>query len=682
MKNFSINYLLAGCGILYAVAAGAVAARAEIVMTDRPNVIKVTTPYVASRQPLTPVSFIKLPTGSVKPQGWILTQLNLQADGLCGHLGEISAWLQKEDNAWLTAGGKWGWEEVPYWLRGYSSTAWILGRPDMQKESKAWIEAVLKSQRPDGNFGPSSNKIENAQDFWPNMVVLWLLQDYYDYSGDKRVIDFMTKYFHFEMTVPDEKFLHSYWENSRGGDNLWSVIWLYNRTGDKMLLQLADKIHRCTADWTQESSLPNWHNVNIAQGVREPAEYFMFKEDSALLKATYNDQQLIRRTFGQVPGGMFGADENARLGYIDPRQGTETCGFAEQMATDEILTLITGDPYWAENCEDIAFNSFPAAFTPDYKALRYLTCPNMVISDDRNHSPGIQNAGPFLSMNPFNSRCCQHNHGFGWPYFSEHLILATPDAGLAAVLFGACEAKAKVGSGAVEVTLKEVTDYPFDGRISFILTTKKKVNFPFYMRIPHWTEGATATVNGEAVGCTLEKGKYLKIDRVWSNGDRVVLNFPMSISFRHWQVNRNSVSVDYGPLTLSLYIKENFVKRTDNDKNVMVDSKWQKGADPTKWPTWLILPESDWNYALCTDEPITLVKKQSVKENENPFMPSAVPLTFRAKARKVPDWKLDKFGLCAPLPCEHAFQSGGKYDIELIPMGAARLRISAFPQGK
>ena len=468
MKNFSINYLLAGCGILYAVAAGAVTARTEIVMTDRPNVIKVTTPYVASRQPLTPVSFIKLPTGSVKPQGWILTQLNLQADGLCGHLGEISAWLQKEDNAWLTAGGKWGWEEVPYWLRGYSSTAWILGRPDMQKESKAWIEAVLKSQRPDGNFGPSSNKIENAQDFWPNMVVLWLLQDYYDYSGDKRVIDFMTKYFHFEMKVPDEKFLHSYWENSRGGDNLWSVIWLYNRTGDKMLLQLADKIHSCTADWTQESSLPNWHNVNIAQGVREPAEYFMFKKESALLKATYNDQQLIRRTFGQVPGGMFGADENARLGYIDPRQGTETCGFAEQMATDEILTLITGDPYWAENCEDIAFNSFPAAFTPDYKALRYLTCPNMVVSDDRNHSPGIQNAGPFLSMNPFNSRCCQHNHGFGWPYFSEHLILATPDAGLAAVLFGACEAKAKVGSGAVEVTLKEVTDYPFDGRISFI----------------------------------------------------------------------------------------------------------------------------------------------------------------------------------------------------------------------
>lgn len=42
---------------------------------------------------------------------------------------------------------------------------------------------------------------------------------------------------------------------------------------------------------------------------------------------------------------MFGADENARLAYIDPRQGTETCGFVEQMASDEIMLRMTGDPF-------------------------------------------------------------------------------------------------------------------------------------------------------------------------------------------------------------------------------------------------------------------------------------------------------------------------------------------------
>ena len=79
--------------------------------------------YVSSQAPMMPQQFIKLPTGSIKPQGWLLTQLQLQKDGLNGHLGEISAWLQKEDNAWLKAGGQWGWEEVPYWLRGYAGVA-------------------------------------------------------------------------------------------------------------------------------------------------------------------------------------------------------------------------------------------------------------------------------------------------------------------------------------------------------------------------------------------------------------------------------------------------------------------------------------------------------------------------------------------------------------------------------
>lgn len=58
--------------------------------------------------------------------------------------------------------------------------------------------------------------------------------------------------------------------------------------------------------------------------------YYMQTGDSAMLKASYNVHRLIRRTFGQVPGGMFGADENARLGYIDPRQGVETCGLVER----------------------------------------------------------------------------------------------------------------------------------------------------------------------------------------------------------------------------------------------------------------------------------------------------------------------------------------------------------------
>ena len=635
--------------------------------------------YVSNRAPMMPQQFIKLPTGSIKPDGWLLTQLQLQKDGLNGHLGEISAWLQKEDNAWLKAGGKWGWEEVPYWLRGYAGVAYLFEDKAMLDEAKIWIESILKSQRENGNFGPSA-ETKGTQDFWPNMIALWILQSYHEYTGDARVIDFMTRYFHFQLTVPDELFMRKSWQHYRGGDNLWSVAWLYNRTGDAKLLELADKIHRNTANWTKATELPTWHNVNVAQGCREPATYYLFTGDSNMMKASYNVQSLVRRTFGQVPGGMFGADENARIGFFDPRQGTETCGFAEQMASDEIMMLITGDPYWAENCEDIAFNSYPAAFMPDYKSLRYITSPNMVMSDSENHKPGIDNAGPFLAMNPFSSRCCQHNHGFAWPYYAEHLILATPDNGAAAVLFNACEAQMKVADGK-KIVIKEMTDYPFDTQISFTVETNEEtVKFPFYIRIPSWTRNASLKINGKATAVNTESGNYLCIHREWKNGDKVEVNYPMEISYRTWQVNKNSVSVDYGPLTLSLRIAEKYVEKNSAETAIW-DSKWQEGADTSQWPSYEIYPDSPWNYALQVQS-VKLKERKDLKPGVNPFTQADIPLVFEAYGRQIPEWEIDEYKLCGVLPDEDAVKSDISEKLELIPMGAARLRISAFPTCK
>mgnify|MGYP002414590876 CR=1 FL=1 len=631
--------------------------------------------YVSNRAPLQPQQFIKLPAGTIQPEGWLKQQLELQRNGLNGHLGEISAWLQKKDNAWLETGGQWGWEEVPYWLRGYANLAYIVQDNEMMNEARFWIENILKSQREDGNFGPVHSN-DGKQDFWPNMIVLWIMQSYYEYSNDERVIDFMTKYCNYLLTVPDEDFLYSYWENSRGGDNLWSVAWLYNRTGDHNLLTLGEKIHKNTADWTKSTQLPNWHNVNVAQCFREPATYFMFTGDSSMLSASYNVQSLVRRAFGQVPGGMFGADENARIGFFDPRQGTETCGFVEQMASDEIMLQISGDPYWAENCEDVAFNSYPAALMPDYKALRYITSPNHVVSDSKNHHPGIDNSGPFLSMNPFSSRCCQHNHGFGWPYYTENLIYATPDNGLAAILYNACKAKVKVGNG-TEVTIQEQTNYPFEETIRFTLTTPENVTFPLYLRIPSWCKNASITVNGEKLNADLIAGKYARITREWSDADEIVLTVPMEINYRQWQVNKNSVSVDYGPLSLSLKIDEDYQQK-DSRETAIGDSKWQEGADASAWPTYEIYPASSWNYALQTSAPITVERKEW-PFNNNPFTLTTVPLIFKTRGRLIMGWKIDEYGLCGVLPCEDARKSDALDEITLIPMGAARLRIASFP---
>ena len=185
----------------------------------------------------------------------------------------------------------------------------------------------------------------------------------------------------------------------------------------------------------------------------------------------------------------------------------------------------TGDRTWMENLEDVAFNDYPAALTEDMKALRYLTCPNQVQADANNHHPGIDNSGPFFCMNPFSSRCCQHNHGFAWPYYSQYLVLATPDNGVGLTLYNDCTARVKVGSEGQEVTFREQTHYPFEDRIRVTVETAGKVSFPLYLRIPSWSRGAIVRVNGRNVGIGSRAGSYLRIERKWRSGDKLDIRF-------------------------------------------------------------------------------------------------------------------------------------------------------------
>ncbi len=666
---------LRGCAV--AALLGGVAftsAAADVESVKRP--VQLT---VEKDVPLQKLMLEKLPAGAIKPEGWLLRQCELQRDGLNGHLGEISAWLDKNNNAWLEEGGEHGWEEVPYWLRGYSHLAYLLDDEEMLKETKFWIDAVLASQKENGFFGPV-NMRDGKTEVWAQMIMLWILQNWYEYTADERVLPFMKKYFEWEMAQPDDKFLKDYWENCRGGDNMWSVVWYYGKTGDTSVLPLIEKIHRNNADCTNPARLPNWHNVNIAQYYREPAEMYLLNGDSTLIQASYNVHDLIRRTFGQVPGGMFGADENARIGYVDPRQGTETCGFAEQILSDGVMLVITADPQWAANMEDVAFNSFPAAMMPDLKSLRYITSPNHTVSDSKNHHPGIDNRGPFLNMNPFSSRCCQHNHGLGWPSFTQSLAFTTPDGGVAYAVYAPNKATLKVADGK-EVTISEDTRYPFEDKITFNITSGKKAEYPIYFLIPSWAEGATVAVNGKPVG-TPVAGEYLKIYRKWGKGDKVELTLPMRLTVRRWPTNQNSASVNYGPLTLSLRIAEDY-KKVNSAEVAIGDSHWQPGADPEKWPTYEIYAASPWNYSLILPESNDVssftVRRKPWPADNQPFALDGVPLEVTALGRIIPSWGIDDTGLTGVLPPASAKRSDAVSPVTLVPMGAARLRISAFP---
>src|SRR5512136_2222229 len=255
--------------------------------------------YPSNRSPLAVSPLVKLPLGAVEPRGWLMAQLQLMRDGFTGRLTELSRFLG-DDSGWMTLQGK-GWEEMPYWLKGYGDLGYLLKDAAMRKETERWLLQAFKSQARDGYFGPADNR--TANDLWPNMVMLAALQSYYEATGDRRVLSLMSRYFQYEFHLTAEELLPGSWQKLRGGENLESVYWLYNRTGDGFLLDLARRLFERTSDWTSPILSPErdrdwvessfYHGVNVAMGFREPGIYYQQARERNLLEA-------VERNYRQV----------------------------------------------------------------------------------------------------------------------------------------------------------------------------------------------------------------------------------------------------------------------------------------------------------------------------------------------------------------------------------------------
>ena len=620
--------------------------------------------YTPNRAPLQGVPFQKLPPGAVVPRGWLLKQLQLDANGLSGRMPEISDYLKYEGNGWVDPKSNDGWEELPYWLRGYGDLSYVLKDPKMLAMTQKWVDGILANQKPDGYFGP--DRLRDAEggkpDLWPHMLVLDALHSYYEYSSDARVIPFMTRYFAWQSTLSNDAY-KSGWGALRWADNMAVLYWLYNQTGDASLLDLGKRIHDNSVDYVD--NLPTGHNVNLAQGIREPGEFWMQSGDPKHLRAVENDYQDIMNRYGQVPGGGFAGDENTRPGKDDPRQGFETCGIVEYMHTHEMMTRISGDPTWADRAEELAFNSLPAALTPDHGGIHYITAPNLVEINASGTAGQFDNHFPMLTFKPgiHDYRCCPHNYGMGWPYYAEESWLATSDKGVAASLYAASDVSVKVGDGTL-VKWSETTDYPFADTINFKLTAPKSVRFPFYLRIPRWAQNAQIQLNGKAVKVNATPLSYVVLHRQWRNGDTVSLRLPMRIAVKEWNQNEDSRSVSYGPLWFSLDMGE----------------AWERAGGTDDWPEYHVKAVRPWNYGLPADiqaSDFEIVRPVAV--SDQPFTPATAPIRLRVKARRVPGWEADSQGIARPLQESPALSHEPLQTVSLLPMGAARLRISSFP---
>ena len=648
--------------------------------------------YISNRAPLLESRYMELPLGAIKPDGWLKLQLQAQVTGLTGHLDEVYPNVVGKRNAWLGGDGD-AWERGPYWIDGLLPLAYTLDDETLKAKAQVWVEAILGSQKEDGYFGPDIDRDpepglqrNNSHDWWPKMVALKIIKQYYMATKDERVIPFLDKYFRYQLKMLPKYPLDNwtFWGAQRGGDNLEVVLWLYNLTGEKYLLELGELIHKQSTKWSEFfydgemlRTQNSMHCVNLGQGFKEPVIFYQQSKDPKLLEAMRRGEKVIHDYLG-LPTGLWAGDE--LINYGDPTRGSELCTAVEMMFSLEEMLRITGDTHWADYLERVAYNALPTQATDDYTARQYFQQTNQIECtrntmrnfstphDDTDQVFGILNGYP----------CCTCNMHQGWPKFTQNLWYATDDGGLAALVFAPSTVEALVADG-VKVNIKEDTFYPFDEEVRLTVSfPDKKVKgafFPVKFRIPSWCADPVVKVNGSPVDMTVATGETVSIRRNWAKGDVVTIELPMSISCGQWY-DRAAV-IERGPLVYALKMEETWTRKEFKPEERVRYGEWY----------YEVTSPSKWNYCLSRQdinpknlgEKFTLVKT-GADRNKYPWNVENAPLVIKCKAREMLDWTKYR-GSAGQIAffTQQGRNLGEEETIELIPYGCTTLRITEFP---
>jgi hypothetical protein len=647
--------------------------------------------YRNNPEPLRRNAYIKLPLGTIKPEGWLLSQLRAQASGLTGNLDDF--WPDLVNSSWRGGDGE-AWERGPYYLDGLVPLAYLLDDEHLIAKSNLWIEKIIASSSESGWYGPAKNK-----DRWPLAVANKVLMQYYEATGDTMALNVLKKYFRYLHDTPPD-WPDKEWRGVRAMENAVTGYWLFRQTGEPWILETIESIQKNSSDWTSyyekfpwdsaasaDKKIPlNWgedgltaHVVNNAMAIKYPGLWYQQSADERYKQAVFSGIAKYDLNHGQA-GGRFSGDEH--LSGKSPDRGTELCSVVEYMFSLEELYEIFGDNSLADRLELLTFNALPGTTTPDMWAHQYDQQANQVLvsGDKRDWSTNGDDSNVYGLMPNF--ACCLANMHQGWPKFIESMWMATNDNGLAAVSYGPSVVMAKVGKGR-EVTIHEETDYPFSGNVKFTFRIQKPLRFPVELRIPGWADSVTIRYKNKLV--MVPGGSSYRINEKWKDGDQLSMEIPMKMRIE--KRYNGSLSLLRGPLYFSLRIDKEFKKI-----KIRNDTLTYKGA-----VNWEIIPKSPWNFGLLIDTK-NIMNDMILEEypvGRYPFSDKGdmiwssdsgkyvsyegnAPLVIKTRGIKIQEWTMKNNSADVP-PVSPVRSEGDPERIELVPYGCARLRITEFP---
>lgn len=217
----------------------------------------------------------------------------------------------------------------------------------------------------------------------------------------------------------------------------------------------------------------------------------------------------------------------------------ETCASVAVAMWAHRLSLLHGDAAYVDVMERALYNSFLAGVSLDGRLFFYVN--------------PLESAGTHHRAEWFGCACCPPNVARTLAALGGYLY-AVSNGSLYVNLYVQGSASTEVAG--VPVALEVTTGYPWEGLVKLALKPERPARFALRLRVPGWSRGAVAAINGKSVARPrVEKG-YIVLERTWRAGDIVELEIPMPAeriaANPRVKENRGQIALQRGPLVYCL----------------------------------------------------------------------------------------------------------------------------------
>lgn len=486
--------------------------------------------------------------------------------------------------------------DVAKWMEGVAYL--IREEPDatLLQVVEELIDRIEKNQGEDGYFNLYYTVVEpegrftnrDCHELYCAGHLMEAAVAYYEATGKRKFLDLMCKYADYiekrfkidrdtAFTTPGHEEIEL------------ALVRLYEATGEKRYLELSaffvderGKGPEGLTDWSlpgyNQSHLParkqftaEGHAVRAAYFYSAMADLALRLEDAELKTACEKIFDDIASSKMYITGGTGSsfAGEAFTVSYDLPNliAYTETCSAIGLAMFAHRMLLLTNDAKYADVIERIIYNGFLSSITLDGKSFFY-TNPMEIVPYMHTRDAGVKNTSlqlPIMQRKEvFDCSCCPPNIVRFVPSLSGMVYTQDEEA---VYVHQFMESEATLTVSGREVTLRQETAYPSDGRVKIAVAGG---DVTLRVRIPHFTRH---TYTGE-----LTRG-YAEFSV--KDGESVTLDFDVSPRLTETNprvvFNAGRFAVERGPVVYCMEAVDN--GENLRDIRLLADAKFEEGYD-------------------------------------------------------------------------------------------------------